>query len=194
MREKFHKAVFFSIVLACFFLMLPCGLALGEAGGNISWQTIETKHTIIHYQTLKDLKKFNDKIDYGPGQSGFMGLFSRPDSNMLMDKIKKKSDSLFERAQEILDMRKAMQKVKIYLYSNKAQLHSAYYGIYKKKCRLRAWYLYQYHSIYINLEDLHEGILAHEMAHSIIDHYLITRPPGATAEILARYVDTHLFR
>ena len=57
-----------------------------------------------------------------------------------------------------------------------------------------AWYLYQYHSIYINLEDLHEGILAHEMAHSIIDHYLIIRPPGATAEILARYVDSHLFR
>jgi hypothetical protein len=36
-------------------------------------------------------------------------------------------------------------------------------------------------------------MLAHEMAHSIIDHYLRVRPPHATAEILARYVDGHLF-
>jgi hypothetical protein len=30
------------------------------------------------------------------------------------------------------------------------------------------------------------------MAHSIIDNYLLVRPPKATAEILARYVDSHL--
>jgi hypothetical protein len=30
------------------------------------------------------------------------------------------------------------------------------------------------------------------LAHFIIDHYLLVRPPAATAEILARYVDSHL--
>jgi hypothetical protein len=35
-------------------------------------------------------------------------------------------------------------------------------------------------------------MLAHEMAHCVIDHYLLIRPPMATAEILARYVDSHL--
>jgi hypothetical protein len=40
---------------------------------------------------------------------------------------------------------------------------------------------------------MHEGILAHEMAHAIIDQFLTVRPPSATAEILARYVDGHLF-
>ena len=36
--------------------------------------------------------------------------------------------------------------------------------------------------------------MAHEIAHAIIDHYLLIRPPRATAEILAHYVDEHLRR
>ncbi|MEH0019750.1 MAG: hypothetical protein V6Z89_08855 [Desulfobacter sp.] len=35
-------------------------------------------------------------------------------------------------------------------------------------------------------------MLAHEIAHAVVDHYLDVRPPRATAEILARYVDAHL--
>jgi len=35
-------------------------------------------------------------------------------------------------------------------------------------------------------------MLAHEIAHAIIDNYLSVRPPRATAEILARYVGKHL--
>jgi hypothetical protein len=35
--------------------------------------------------------------------------------------------------------------------------------------------------------------LAHELAHAIIDHYLIVQPPKSTAEILARYTEEHVF-
>ena len=35
-------------------------------------------------------------------------------------------------------------------------------------------------------------MLAHEMAHAIIDNFMKLRLPRATAEILARYVDAHL--
>jgi len=58
--------------------------------------------------------------------------------------------------------------------------------------RVRAWYIYERNTIYLNVRDVNEGIVAHEMAHAIIDHYLLVRPPRATAEILARYVDEHL--
>jgi Zn-dependent peptidase ImmA (M78 family) len=111
----------------------------------------------------------------------------------MIDKLKKKVDALYERVQEILDMRKRIKKVTINIFQNKKQLRAAYQEIYKKPCKLRCWYIYEYNAIYINANDLHEGMLAHEMAHSIIDHYLTVRPPRATAEILARYVDSHLF-
>ena len=124
---------------------------------------------------------------------GLSGLFSKQGSGDLAGKVRHKVDAVFERAQEILDMRKLMDKVNINVYHDQKGLHAAYYEIFKKPCRLRAWYIYELNTIYLNVSDLHEGILAHEMAHSIIDHYLSVRPPAATAEILARYVDGHLF-
>ena len=181
------------IICSSFLLLYPCGVLHAQTPGDATWQSLETKYTIIHYQSLKDLKEFNHKVDYSPGEWGLKRLFSRPDSNKMIDKLKKKVDALYERVQDILDMRKRMKKVTINIYHNKKQLHAAYHEIYKKPCKLRAWYIYEYNTIYINVNDLHEGMLAHELAHSIIDHYLMVRPPGATAEILARYVDSHLF-
>jgi hypothetical protein len=90
-------------------------------------------------------------------------------------------------------MRKLMEKININIYPDQKELHAAYYDMFQKTCKLRAWYIYEKNTIYINAADMHEGILAHEMAHAIIDHFLSVRPPAATAEILARYVDGHLF-
>ncbi len=191
--KKPLKILLFITIWVNSFLLSPCGVLQGETSGDITWQSLETKYTIIHYQSLKDLKKFNHKVDYSPGEWGLKRLFSPSDSTKMIDKFKKKVDVLYERVQDILDMRKRMKKVTINIYQNKKQLRAAYWGIYKKPCKLRAWYIYEYNTIYINVYDLHEGMLAHEMAHSIIDNYLTVRPPGATADILARYVDSHLF-
>ena len=136
--------------------------------------------------------KFDERVDYSRSKWGGRRLFSSYDSTRILEKLKIKIDALYERVQEILDMRKKMKKVKIKIYYNKRQLHAAYLRIYKTRSRLRSWYIYELNTIYINVNDLHEGMLAHEMAHSIIDHYLLVRPPRATAEILARYVDGHL--
>jgi predicted regulator of amino acid metabolism with ACT domain len=184
----------FPLICVTFLLVSPWVVARGAAEDNKAWKEIETKYTIIRYQDLKDLKKFNRKVKYPLGESGLTWLFSGGGSVNLTDKLKKKVDATYRRVQEILDMRKRMKKVTINIYQNKKQLRSVYYKIYMKECRIRAWYIYEYNTIYISVDDLHEGMLAHELAHSIIDHYLTVRPPPATSEILARYVDSHLFR
>ncbi len=159
---------------------------------------LETKRTILHYRSLDDLENFDEEIDYTE-ESVFSSLFSSSDVDNLQEKVKKKVDVLFRRVQDILDMRKIMKKVSIKIYRNREEIKQVHAEIYGTARRLgagrvpRSWFNYKRNTIYINLDDLHEGILAHEMAHSIIDHYLIIRPPNATAEILARYVDTHLF-
>jgi len=158
-----------------------------------SWKRIETKHTIIQYETINDLKKFDGEIDYSTGEFTLKSLFSASDSKDQAGSIKKKVDLLFERVQEILDMRRSTRKVIINLYPNKKRLHEAYVNITGTKCHIRSWYLYESNTIYTNKDDVHAGMLAHEMAHSIIDHYFSARPPRATAEILARYVDKHLY-
>jgi hypothetical protein len=186
------------------FKRIPCalGLLLSVLGhtilaqaeiSNIQWNVLETKHTIVHYQSSSDLRKLSQKVDFSPVSWRLKGLFAKPSPHELRSQTKKKLDALYERVQEILDMRKRMRPVVIRIYGTKKQLHAAYDDVYGKPCQLRAWYIYETNTIYVTVEDLHEGILAHEMAHAVIDHYLLVRPPPATTEILARYVDSHLF-
>lgn len=203
-RYFFEKS-FLILIQFIFFFCLLGGVAQGETArrspeakrmeegaGDIAWKNMETKYTIIHYQSFNDLKKFNNKIRYGQDQWGLKLLFSSAGPDDLMDRVRTKVDTLFERVQEILDMRQKMKKVAVHIYRDKMQLHDAYSRIYEGPCRIRAWYRYKNNTVYINVHDLHEGMLAHELAHAIIDHYLLVRPPVATAEILARYVDSHL--
>ena len=168
----------------------PQGTAHGEALSKVSRQSIETRHTIVQYGSLKDIKRFDSKIDYSPGEGGFKSLFSG--TKCPIDSVKKKVDAVFERAQEILDMRGRVKKVVINICSKK-HFNEVRNRVVGKKSRIRSWYLFENNTIYINAYDVHDGILAHEMAHAIVNHYMTVRPPRATAEILARYVDKHLY-
>lgn len=175
-----------------FCLLCTVGSANAELSKDTSWHIIDSKYTRIRYHSWKDLKKFNNNISYSYRAFDLKGLFTKKSPDDLKNEIKLKIDAVYERVQEILDMRKSMKKVIINIYHDKKALHAAYQEIFEKPCRLRAWYLYELNTIYINVLDTHEGMIAHEIAHSIIDHYLLVRPPKATAEILSRYVDEHL--
>jgi len=195
MSLKSHFKRIAILVWTGLFFLWPSVAVQTDAADRLSWRSIETKHTIIRYQDVDDLEAFGEQIDYSPGEGGLVKpLFSSSESKSLPEKLARKIDALFERVQEILDMRKKMKKVNINIYPDKKQLREAFERIYRKPCHIRAWYEYSYHTIFICVDDVHEGMLAHEMAHGIIDHYLKVRPPSATAEILARYVDSHLKR
>ncbi len=184
--------VFYLLVVFISLALTYSEPAYSLAQSPSTWQCLETKHSIIHYRSLRDLMQLRRKLRYGPGSGIFFGLFSSADPKQGVSEIAEKVDAVFERVQQILGMRKAMRPVTINLYPNRSQLCQAYRQIYGTECRIRAWYRFRDKTIYLNVKDLHEGILAHEMAHFIIDNYLAVRPPRATAEILARYVDIHL--
>lgn len=173
-------------VLAAFFLLITASPALA-----VRWQTMKTKYLNLHYQSEGDLDTFDDKVE--PVER--LGSFSSFSSDSFYDgprgSLAKKVDTLVEKVQLILDMRKPI-KINVRIYPDKEALKKAYFQVYKKNKSLRAWYIFEYNTIYLQVGDLFSGMLAHEVAHAIVDHYLDVRPPRATAEILARYVDAHL--
>ena len=191
-RAESRKILLLSLWYSFFFLW-AVGIVFAESSTNSSWQILDTKYTAIHYHSLKDLNRFNNNIDFSISSMGLKWLFKKKSINDIENEIRLKIDAVYERVQEILDMRKSMEKVTIFVSHDKKELHSLYQNIFKGPCQLRAWYVYEGNSVYVNADDIHEGIIAHEIAHSIVDHYLLIRPPKATAEILARYVDGHLF-
>jgi hypothetical protein len=182
-----------TIIQAGIFLFVTTAFAGSEAPGKSSWKKIETRYTIIMFKSAKDLKNFDKKIDYSPSKARSSRLKKSSDSNDPFNRLRLKVDAVFERAQEILEMQGNVKSVVIRIYPDKKSLGDICFKITGRKCRIRSWYIFNNRTIYANARDTHEGILAHEMAHHIIDHYMNVRPPKATAEILARYVDKHLF-
>ena len=158
-------------------------------------QRLETRHTVILYDTTDTLARLESSVDYKPEGYSFGGIFSpAPKGNDLLEAVTQKVDGLYERVQEILDMRgKIKKKVTLRVHPDREALARAYQAFTgNPNLQVRAWYIYEQNTVYLNVRDVHEGIVAHEVAHAIIDHYLMVRPPRTTAEILARYVDEHL--
>ena len=184
------------LILACWCCLLSWIAGPAAAGTESKepehWLAIETRHMLVLYRTPEDLARFDRQLKYGPSSRGLKSLFSQKSADNLEERVTGKVDALFERVQEILEMRRKMKKPTIFVHSNRQELHAAYRELFNRPCKIRAWYQHSTKSVYLNVRDLHEGMLAHELAHAIIDHYLLVRPPEATAEILARYVDSHL--
>lgn len=191
--------------LGCFSVYLLFGLTHAAAGEITTgrWETLKAKYLTVTYENIQDLNLFNEKIDFSADANSFSSFLSanqpsgtklrgtKIERTALENKVILKMDALVEKVQLILDMRKPMNVI-VKLYPDKTALQGAYFNIYKKKREFRAWYIFEYNTIYLNVQDLFAEMLAHEIAHAIIDNYLSVRPPRATAEILARYVGKHL--
>jgi len=174
-----------SLILFCRDVVYPQDLTR-------NWQQIETTYTLLKYKQINDLIKFNDSIKFGPSNWNPSSSLVELSQIEISKMVSLKTDAIFERVQKILDMRKPFARPSIKIYSNIDELKKAYRKIYNSECKIRAWYRYRTNTIYINVNDVHAGMVAHELAHAIIDHFLVVKPPPQTAEILARYVDSHL--
>lgn len=153
----------------------------------------ETQYLRLVFNNPADLSRFYKNIDFDSGQ-GSSSLFAKHSAEEEQRLLIAKLDALYEKVQRILDMRKSMsEKVRVQVHSDKEEQAATFQRVFKKPGYARAWYIYEYNTVYMNVTDVHEGMLAHELAHAIIDHFMNVRPPRATAEILATYVDKHLF-
>ena len=170
----------------------PSQAVWGETSRKIPWQHIESRYALIKYKTLGDLERFDNSINYLSSKRGLKTLFIFSGPKDPIASVKQKVDAMFERVQQIFDSSVCKDKVIINIYPKKS-----FYEVRNKMlgedCHFRAWYIFEQNTIYVNINDVHDGILAHEMAHAIIDHNLTIRPPRVIAEILAVYADENLY-
>jgi len=151
---------------------------------------LESNFVRLAFSNPDDIARLDKKIDFG--NSG--GWFASSTPAAVEERLMRKIDAIYDKVQRILDMRKPMQpKVLLRVAHDDDELAAIFMQIFKRKGSARAWYIYEYNTVYINASDVNEGMIAHEFAHSIVDHYLSVRPPRASAEILATYVDKYLF-
>ena len=159
-----------------------------EFQDRINWKRIDSKYCTVWLRQEVEAKQVNKRINTWQ---------ARPPVNVAKSeseelKLAAKCDTIFQRAQEILDMFPPAVHTTLRIVKNRNEIEGIHEGRYGYGTEAVAFYDLEDNTIFVAMKDLSEGVLAHEMAHCIIDHYFRVRPPRKIEELLAMHVDEHL--
>lgn len=132
--------------------------------------SLSTRYATVHYSDDSDLNDFLWRLT-GQKMTG-------PSVPQLTST---RVDELVERVQSLLEMRPAAFRFDIFL-------KKTYDG-----AGAIAYYSHETKSITAVAGRVTDGVLAHEIAHAVINASFSPAPPEKSQEILAQYVDQHLW-
>jgi hypothetical protein len=102
-------------------------------------------------------------------------------------------DQMLGKVQHTLDMYPEEMSITIVLYPDYQSLGDTFREFSQAENIPLAFYAHQTRTIYVDVSSVTSGVLAHEMAHAVINHFFSEPPPAKAQEILARYVDMHIW-
>lgn len=152
-----------SLLIATLFLFLP---VQAHAAAE---KTLHTRFVTIHYSEDQEIGDFLWRI------TGKRLALS--DSTEL---VKNRVDELVERVETLLEMYPSPFQFSIRLEAHYSQDPVALYS-------------HRTRTITLAIDRVTDGVLAHEIAHAIINAYFPVPPPEKAQEILAQYVDKNLY-
>jgi hypothetical protein len=169
-----------SAVLAGFILVAPAAAAFASE--------LKTQYTIVTYDKEEQLRKFNKGVSFG----SLSYLLRNRMSITSDDEVRNKVDVLVERVEAILDMFPRDLKFRIVLLSTDTEVQRVYKNKYGAAVDYISFYSPRDKTVFISADDVRIGVLAHELAHVILDFYFGVSPPVKIHEVLAQFVETHL--
>jgi len=149
---------------------------------------LKTRFTTIYYEDEALLRKFNKKIYLG----SLSYLLRNKQSITVSDEVANKVDVLIEKVETILEMFPRDVQFSIVLLASDREVQNIYRSKYRRSVDYIAFYSPRDRTIFVSVSDVRLGVLAHEIAHVIIDSYYGVRTPTKIHELLAQYVEEHL--
>lgn len=183
MSRSRSKALLFRISLISFHFLFFSNSSLRAQDRP---KTYHTQFARIAYENENDLFTFTRNIG--------KGMFFQTDSldkNPLL--VKNRVDRIVEIASSLLDMRPLNLRFNIALHRTRQEIVAVYRSLGMMGTAPRSFYYHRTRTIFINIDDISDRILSHEIAHAIICAYFGLPPPARMQEILAQYVDKHLW-
>lgn len=175
-------------LLLCSFLaavMTLCFLSATEAEVTPP-KSIETRYASIAYPGDKGLLDFVHTI--APASAVLVR-----DNAKAVETAKEHVDQIIFRVKVLLDMHPPDFHFNIIVYNTHDELKSAYWEFGMTGAAPVAFYRHKSRTIYLSLDKIAPGIFAHEVAHAVINAFFPSPPPAQVQEILAQYVDRHLW-
>lgn len=147
---------------------------------------IKSRYATLIYKDEKQLLEFNKKALKNISYHGKSVIFA--------DEVTGKLDVLIEEVILILVQSRPAEKLKfkIMLLPSDTDVQRIYSEEYGKGDGYIAFYSPRDNTIFISVNDLRLGVLAHELAHVIINSYFYNAPTKMIHEALAQFVEKHI--
>jgi hypothetical protein len=175
----------FAKIAIFIFLFLNCSLLYAQ-----EWTKIDGEICRIEYEQGVDLSELERKLDLTSVE--VMGLRRDLIGLSTLERLTGKVEIVARKVKQILNMYPIGYEVRLKVFKDRHTLQECYKDIFGQRKEIISFYVYKHNTIYTSQSDISEHVLAHELAHSIIDHYFVILPPENIAEMLAKYVDSHL--
>jgi HAMP domain-containing protein len=190
---KICSILAFAVMLACASVSAAHAsiTAEGTFTDGSDWTAIDSIFCTIFFKHDVDIRKVNNRIDTYKIDFGLTEKPSRA-SNDTEGEIAYKFDLIFFKVQEILDMRPKGLHLNVRIYKGQDDLDRIYMEIFDQNNNFIAYYIFKLNSLFMSEEKISANVMAHEIAHCIVDHYFSVIPPTKVAEMIAQYADAHL--
>lgn len=150
---------------------------------------LQTRLARLDYQDEQLLQQFNQRVRLGLANS----LGRQRSELLLQDEVSNKLDLVYGRVQEILDMHTPASKLSIVLLPSTVAVQALYKEQFATHVDYIAFFSPAENRVYLAVDQVNIRVLAHELAHVVIQHYFHQRPPERVHELLAQYVEKQFF-
>ncbi len=167
---------------------IVAGLFLAVSVSAADGLELKTRNASVIYEKEDLLRKFNRNVRLG---SLSYAARNRP-SITVEDEVRNKVDVIVERVKAVLAMFPNNLNFTIILLHSDTDVQKVYAAKFRKKVDFISFYSPRDKTVYISVDDVRLGVLAHELAHVVIDFYYVTPTPVKIHEVLAQFVESHL--
>ena len=172
----------FALFMLSSAVVLYCQTQLRQESGKIS-----SGYTKIVSESSETVRLFNKRIKIGSLSSL---LKRRSETDLSVEgQLSEKMDIIVERVKMVLEMHPRNFNVQIIVLPDAGSVRAAYRKKYYRDVEFVAFYSPRERAIYIAADEAKANILAHELAHAVIDQFFGVAAPAKIHEILAQYVD-----
>ena len=172
-------------LLIAFLFSALCFLCVAESawGGQQ-----KSRYATIVYPNMQVLQEFNDNLRLNRKLNYAM----RKNVVTVADEVLAKLDIIIEKVQIVLDMFANYYHVRVVLLPDDDDVVRVYKQKYGKRVNHIAYYSLSEKTIYISVDDTNLRVVAHELGHSVVDHYFKVRPPYNIHELMAQFAEKHV--
>jgi len=159
------------------------------SGNAYAREQQKSRNVTLWYADREVLEEFNDNLRLNRKLRNAM---RKKNVVTVADEVLAKADIIVEKVQIVLDMFPNTFHVRLVLLPDADDVARVFKKRYGKNVNHIAYYSLSEKTIYISADDTRLRVLAHEIGHSVVDHFFKVRPPYNIHELMAQFAEKHV--